>query len=181
MDELLTLLHKHLLPKDNLLPPNMYAAKSLTRKVGLDYKHIHACVNGCILFRKQYETLEACPKCGATWYKKFGRSLVPQKVVRHFPLIPRLLHMYRARHTSEMMTWHARNKSIDGKVRHVLNSKAWQHIDNTWPDFAIEPRNDALPSPGLNPLEGPTMLSCRKLGLGRRSRLPALERGRGAC
>ncbi len=40
---------------------------------------------------------------------------------------------------------------------------------------------DALPSPGLNPLEGPTMLSCEKLGLGRRSRLPALERGRGAC
>jgi hypothetical protein len=50
MDELLALLHKHLLPKDNLLPPSMYAAKSLTRKVGLDYKHIHACVNGCILF-----------------------------------------------------------------------------------------------------------------------------------
>ncbi len=41
--------------------------------------------------------------------------------------------------------------------------------------------SDALPSPGLNPLEGPTMLSCGKLGLGRRSRLPTLERGRGAC
>jgi hypothetical protein len=56
------------------------------------------------------------------------------------------------------------------------------------PDFPHKPRMgiyktlfDALPSPGLNPLEGPTMLSCRKLGLGRRSRLPALERGRGAC
>jgi len=94
MDELLALLHKHLLPKDNLLPPSMYAAKRLTRKVGLDYKHIHACVNGCILFRKQYSTLEACSKCGATWYKKFGTSLVPQKVLRHFPLIPRLLRMY---------------------------------------------------------------------------------------
>jgi hypothetical protein len=52
VDELLTLLHKHLLPKDNLLPPSMYVAKNLTRKVGLDYKHIHACVNGRILFRK---------------------------------------------------------------------------------------------------------------------------------
>jgi hypothetical protein len=41
--------------------------------------------------------------------------------------------------------------------------------------------NDALPSPRLNPLEGPTMLNCRKLGLGRRSRLPVVERGRGAC
>jgi hypothetical protein len=52
MDELLTLFHKHLLSNDNLLPPNMYVIKNLTRKIGLDYKHIHACVNGCILFQK---------------------------------------------------------------------------------------------------------------------------------
>jgi hypothetical protein len=71
-------------------------------------------------------------------------SLVPQKVLRHFPLIPWLQRMYRARQTSEMMTWHARNKSTDGKVRHVPDNKAWQHIDNTWPDFAIEPRNVRL-------------------------------------
>jgi hypothetical protein len=40
---------------------------------------------------------------------------------------------------------------------------------------------DALPSPRLNPLEGPTMLSCGKLGLEGRSRLLALKGGRGAC
>jgi hypothetical protein len=94
VDELLALIHRHLLPKDNLLPPSMCATKSLTRKVGLNYKHIHAYVNGCILFWKQYETLEACPKCKAIWYKKFGKSLVPQKVVWHFPLTPQLLCMY---------------------------------------------------------------------------------------
>jgi len=33
---------------------------------------------------------------------------------------------------------------------------------------------DALPSPGVNPLEGSPKCSCGKLGLGRRSRLPAL-------
>ncbi len=41
--------------------------------------------------------------------------------------------------------------------------------------------NDALPSPGLNPFEGPTMQSCEKLGLEGRCRLPALKGGRGAC
>jgi hypothetical protein len=40
---------------------------------------------------------------------------------------------------------------------------------------------NALPSPGLNPLEGPTMLNCGKLGLEGRSRLPALKGGIGAC
>jgi hypothetical protein len=33
---------------------------------------------------------------------------------------------------------------------------------------------DALPSPGVNPLEGSITCSCGKLGLGRRSQLPAL-------
>jgi hypothetical protein len=39
---------------------------------------------------------------------------------------------------------------------------------------------DALPSPGENPLEGSTKCSCGKLGLGRCSRLPTLERSRGS-
>jgi hypothetical protein len=33
---------------------------------------------------------------------------------------------------------------------------------------------DALPSPGVNPLKGSPKCRCEKLGLGRRSRLPAL-------
>ncbi len=40
---------------------------------------------------------------------------------------------------------------------------------------------DALLSPLLNPLEGPTMQSCGKLGLEGHSQLLALKRGRGAC
>jgi hypothetical protein len=66
VDELLALLHKHLLPPDNCLPPTMYGYKTLTHKVGLNYTNIHACVNGCVLFRKQYETLITCPKCEST-------------------------------------------------------------------------------------------------------------------
>jgi hypothetical protein len=57
VDELLTLLHKHLLPLDNCLPPTMYATKTLTSKVGLKYNNIDACVNGGVLFWKEYEGL----------------------------------------------------------------------------------------------------------------------------
>jgi hypothetical protein len=39
---------------------------------------------------------------------------------------------------------------------------------------------DALPSPGVNPLEGSPKCSCGKLGLGRHSRLPTLKGGRGS-
>jgi hypothetical protein len=40
--------------------------------------------------------------------------------------------------------------------------------------------HDALPSPGVNPLEGSPKCGCEKLGLGRRSRLPTVERSRGS-
>jgi hypothetical protein len=40
--------------------------------------------------------------------------------------------------------------------------------------------HDTLLSPGVNPLEGSPKYSCGKLGLGRCSRLPILERGRGS-
>jgi len=52
VDKLLTLLHIHVLPKDNCLLPSMYATKSLTNKVGLNYKNIHAGRNGFVLFRQ---------------------------------------------------------------------------------------------------------------------------------
>jgi len=53
--------------------------------------------------------------------------------------------------------------------------------DLKWIMLAFVKVNDALPSPELNPLEGPIMLSCGKLGLEGHSRLPTLKRGRGAC
>jgi len=40
--------------------------------------------------------------------------------------------------------------------------------------------NDALPSPGVNPLEGSPKCSCGKRDSEGRSRLPTLERGRGS-
>jgi hypothetical protein len=94
VDELLALFHKHLLPLDIFLPPIMYIAKTLTNKVGLKYNNIDACVNGCVLFRKEYETLETCPKCGSARFKAYGKSNVVVKIVQHFPLVPRLLHMF---------------------------------------------------------------------------------------
>jgi hypothetical protein len=140
VDELLALLHKHLLPLDNCLPPTMYAVKTLINKVELNYTNIHACVNGCVLFRKQYETLDTYLKCESARFKEHGQSRVAVKVVQHFPLVPRLLHMYQAARTSELVTWHSQNGSMDGKVWHVPDSKAWEHIDATFPDFANEPK-----------------------------------------
>jgi hypothetical protein len=62
VDELLSFLHKYLLPADNCFPSNMYHAKSLTKKLSLNYKVIHGCPNGCVFFRGMYGEMEICPK-----------------------------------------------------------------------------------------------------------------------
>lgn len=51
MDEIFTLLQVDLFPKDNTLPKSLYQAKNIVRRLGFTYKSIHACYNGCVLFR----------------------------------------------------------------------------------------------------------------------------------
>jgi hypothetical protein len=55
----------------------------------------------------------------------------------------------------------------------------WNH--NSKHEVCVMTINDVPLSPLLDPLEGPSRLSCGKLGLEGCSQLPALERGRGAC
>ena len=70
--------------------------------LGLSYNKIHACPNDCMLYRKEYENYTECHVCKTSRYLEdkdsdaVGEALskkkkkVPAKVLRHFPLIPRL-------------------------------------------------------------------------------------------
>jgi hypothetical protein len=67
-DELLQLMHI-LLPSDNHLPHSHYEARKYVVKLGLSYNSIHACRNGCCLFRKELKDAESCPRYNAPRYK----------------------------------------------------------------------------------------------------------------
>ncbi|WJX39686.1 hypothetical protein P8452_27207 [Trifolium repens] len=67
--DLLTLL-KDMLPEHNVLPSRTYEAKRMLCSIGMSYEKIHACPNDCILFRNEYASLNMCPKCSASRYKK---------------------------------------------------------------------------------------------------------------
>jgi hypothetical protein len=58
-----------MLPKANELSATTYAAKQVVCPLGLEIQKIHACPNGCILYRGEYENLDACPVCWASRYK----------------------------------------------------------------------------------------------------------------
>ena len=140
VDELLKLLKHDLLPKENTCPPSHYEAKKLVRKWGLSYNTIHACKNGHCLFKIELKDAKEYPQCKESRYVPNSDSILV-KVLRHFPLIPQLLRMYRCKWLVELMMWHVEGKSKDNKVRSIVDSKAWKDVDTRWPDFAKEPRN----------------------------------------
>ena len=107
--ELLSLVSKLVLPKDNIAPWSHYEAKSVVTTLGLNYEAIHACPKGHMLFRGQYANANKCHICQTSRYLKRGKSLVPALVLRHFPIAPRLLRMYRIQKIAELQTWTANN------------------------------------------------------------------------
>ncbi|KAK4394200.1 hypothetical protein Sango_1890800 [Sesamum angolense] len=82
---------KKVLPNGETLPCSYYEAKKIIQDLGLDYEKIHACVNDCMLFKKDYEKEEQCPKCSVPRYKfaevdndtngEKKRKKIPQKIL----------------------------------------------------------------------------------------------------
>jgi hypothetical protein len=129
-DELLKYLSTSLLPKENCLPTSFYYAKNAVRKMGLQYNVIHCCPAGHVLFRGELEDRDTCPKpeCGLSrWIP--GSTTVPAKVLRHFPLIPRLKCMFRSPTISKLLKWASKNKTGTDEMKSVANSPAWNHVD----------------------------------------------------
>jgi hypothetical protein len=119
---------------------------------------IHAWKMGCILYRGIYVDLQECPKCSSLRYKQVGHTQVPTKNLHHFLIIPRLIQFYRSPTISKLLICHHKNKSTSGLVQHVVDSKAWMHV-NKWPDFVVDPRNIrfGLSIHGFNPFSKKNM------------------------
>ena len=155
-DELLQFLSQDLLPKGNKLPGSHYAARKTIRKLGLNYNNIHACPDGCVLYEDQHAELNTCPHCFKSRWME-GTNSIPAKVIRHFPLIPRLKRMWRSQEIARMLTGHTKHVSDDNIMRSVVDSPAWKHIDTdvAFDNFGAESRNLrlALALDGVNPFK----------------------------
>lgn len=138
------------------IPLSFSAAKKVIKDIGLDYQRIHACPNDCMLYWAENENEEACKTCGLSRWelvenkgageddsKKLIRK-VPAKVMRYFPLKPRLQRIFMSKDYSELMRWHATGRKNDGKLRHPADAKAWKAMDAMYPNFSSESRNIRL-------------------------------------
>ncbi|KAK7349692.1 hypothetical protein VNO77_07266 [Canavalia gladiata] len=149
------------------IPSSFYEAKKTITKLGLDYVKIHACPNNCMLYWGEDENRDICKTYQKSRWKPSktrdgenevsndgnNKKKVPAKVLRYFPLKPRLKRLFLCSKTAEDMRWHAASPNNDGMMRHPRDSQAWKSFDSTNTLFASEPRNVrlALATDGFNP------------------------------
>lgn len=155
------------LPKGHCIPNSLEKVQKVIRDLGLDYQKIHACINDCVLFRKEYADMDYCPTCKECRWKAAatddsdvertnhkGKKQVARKVLRYFPLTPRLQCLFMTNATSSYMRWHKDDRVDDGIMRYPADSLAWKHFDNIYSKgFSSDARNVrlGLSSDGFNP------------------------------
>ena len=121
-----------LLPDDHTLPKSTYESVKLLRALKMPYESIHACRNGCVLFRgKELEAATHCTKCKASRYVEVDKgdvkkeqSKIPEMVVRYLPLIPRLQRMFMIEELAKQMIWHKFGKRYRHKFGKRYSDKA---------------------------------------------------------
>jgi hypothetical protein len=130
----------------------------------LEVQKIHACPNDYILYRGDYENLDACPVCGALRYKilkddpreveaERPRKRVSAKVMWYLPIILCLKRLFRNKDNAKLMRWHKEERKEDSMLRHSADGSQWRKIDRTYTDFALDVRNIrfGLSTDGMNP------------------------------
>ena len=167
---------KDMIPSYDDLPKTTYEAKKYMKDLGLGYKKILACRNGCMLFWNENEQAEVCSVCGESKWKdnvnednffqnEGGSSKKPKRkpvsVLRWFPLKDRLQRLFLSSKTASHMKWHAEGRIKDGVLRHPADALAWKEFDSKYEDFASDPRNVrlGLSADGFNPFVNITSVS----------------------
>jgi len=145
------------------LPDSFNDMKKVIRKLGMTYESIHACPNDCMLYWEADAEREICKVCEASRWKENTKSTnsgsekkkskAPAKVLRYFPLKPRLQRLFMSSKTATHMRWHATASNNDGKLRHPRDGRAWKEFDQNHPEFASDPRHVrlGLATDGFNP------------------------------
>jgi hypothetical protein len=147
---------RSILPEENGLKENLYAAKSMMKLLGLGYQKIDMCPNFCMLYYLENVEMIGCMTCGHSCYKprtSRGKTLMAYKKLRYFPITSRLQRLFMSPRTAKHMTWHKSHDAVDEVMVYPSNGEAWKHFNSVHPHFSTESRNVhlALCIDGFNP------------------------------
>ena len=144
------------LPKKHTLPESYYEMKKVMKSLRVEYEKIDVCENDCMLFYGDDKDKIVCDICSCNRYldksRKNGKK-IPRKILRHFPLIPRLQRLYMSAHTSNHMRYYKNREVNEKEISHPADGDEWKNFDLRYPSFAQEIRNVRLgfATDGFNP------------------------------
>jgi hypothetical protein len=108
-----------------------------------------------VLFWKEYAKFDEWQVCGSSRWKDGERTKqVPQKVLRHFPLIRMLQRAFASEKLAEEAQWHKlKRKEVGNELNHLADGEAWKDYDRKYGWFAEDARNFRLgvATDGFNP------------------------------
>ena len=139
------------------MPTTIEEAKKVVCPLDLPHVKYHACINDCAIYQGEYEDRTICLVYGQGRYKSHGKK-VPQKVVWHFPITPRLQRYFVDPKEAKLMQWHAERETPEedpekGRIlTHPSDASQWQELDAVT-NFGGDARNVRLvmSTDGLNP------------------------------
>lgn len=114
----------------------------MLQDVGLGCESIHACKHDCCLFWQEYKELQNCPTCGTSRWKVSDKKIL-WKVLRYFPIKPRLQHLFLSK-TAEDMRWHHEKRVDDENLIHPADGDAWNEFDKEHEWFSSNSQNIQL-------------------------------------
>lgn len=107
-----------------------YKVKKIVKDFGLHYEKIYACQNSCVIYYEENAQLSQCLVCGDSRWKPRGKCAkgstkrVPWKILRYFPITPRLQRVFMSSKIAADMRWHFENRVKDGLLRHSIDCEA---------------------------------------------------------
>ncbi|WOH16572.1 hypothetical protein DCAR_0936128 [Daucus carota subsp. sativus] len=113
-DDLLKLIGS-VLPDNHKLPQTYYA-------------------NDCMLFYKENSEKTRCDICKESRYKEpkdLNKKQIPRKILRYFPLTPRLQRLFMAGKTAKCMRWHHDRNVVEGELSHPADGDEWKQFDRS--------------------------------------------------
>ena len=101
------------------MPGSYHEALELIKPFLLPLERDDACVNHCILFRKENANASCCPICGQRRYDVTGNA---RRTFTYFPLGPQIARMLASSKSSKL-----RSKSKDdGWIRDIQDTVTWK-------------------------------------------------------
>jgi hypothetical protein len=125
------------------------------KAIGMEYQTIDACPNDHMIYYGQHASKTKCMQCHISRYRTDQvTNMVPQKVLRHIPIIPSLQRLFRCESIAPFMDYPTKNRSGDGVFRMPADAGyAFREIQEKWEEFKDKPHNVklSLATDGVNP------------------------------